>query len=469
MRCSAPAQASVLVGHDGSEEAKRWLQMAEGSQQLGPNTCLLSPPGVASQVPPEVKPAEADNLGRVWAVLRGSDLSCRRQTRILPRLDRASWAIEPPCIGTGHEWDSWEYAKALLGSTWLDMYDWQYLRYLQPSSEARQNSIQESVDRIAAARRLNCSDKIHAPDDAPCTKAEAVMPWWRSQDGAAAVASMLDQQGFCVLDDFLPDDLSQTLARTAREAWQGGHMEAGKLGLRGGGDGIRGDAVLWANTEDPAEMARRAADGEAPSLAAIKEQLASAAVHELEGLLDSVDKLVGEVLWTRSQSGDNVTLGSITTRSHPMFTCYPASEGEDTRQAGYLRHLDNEKTFDDERDNGRVLAAILYLNDGKEWRDEDEGKLRLFERQPPLRIRHEILPKMNRLVVFYASSIPHEVLPPLRDRFACTFWYLDCTAGPTSVPFALAPAASTDRSDPKLAGWAGGSVDLSATLTPFLD
>lgn len=52
------------------------------------------------------------------------------------------------------------------------------------------------------------------------------------------------------------------------------------------------------------------------------------------------------------------------------------------------------------------------------------------EEDPPLEVRAEVLPLQNRLVAFWADEVPHEVLPPKRDRFACTFWYLDRDVDP---------------------------------------
>eukprot|EP00438_Fugacium_kawagutii_P031857 Skav224110 [mRNA] locus=scaffold2427:47497:58242:+ [translate_table: standard] len=99
---------------------------------------------------------------------------------------------------------------------------------------------------------------------------------------------------------------------------------------------------------------------------------------------------------------------------------------------------------------GRILTTILYLNPG--WQDSDGGSIRLFEVDPPLQVRGELLPFGNRLLAFWADEVPHEVLPPRKDRFACTFWYLDRDVDPSSVGFEKAPATK--------AAAAAGSVFL---------
>eukprot|EP00929_Paragymnodinium_shiwhaense_P118707 TRINITY_DN90627_c0_g1_i1.p1 TRINITY_DN90627_c0_g1~~TRINITY_DN90627_c0_g1_i1.p1 ORF type:complete len:589 (-),score=88.63 TRINITY_DN90627_c0_g1_i1:32-1750(-) len=457
-RCTDEPSEKIVVGHDGSEEARRWLEAVEAAKLFGRNAHVLSPPGVPSEVPAALATQEdIEALGRVWAVLpaaSSSSISSQPdQVRVLKRLERASWAVEPPCIGSGHEWDTWEYARALMGESWRDMYDWEYLRYLEPPDPQRTQSIAESMLEVDAARIRS------QPSAGSATECR----WWQHAEGARALTAMLDRQGFCVIDDFLSADLAGTVARIARGAWEEGHMKAGQL-AKGGHGGVRGDAVLWVNTADPAELAAFAA-AEQHGTGQPQAGQSSAAVEELAGLLDAVDSLVGNVLFEKKPTSK---LRSVLTRSHPMFTCYAAASEatSSSDQRGYLRHLDNEKGFASQRDNGRVLTTILYLNDSdKEWTAEDAGDLRLFERYPPLRIRDEILPKMNRLVAFYSAEVPHEVIAPRRDRFACTFWYLNNTAGPTSVPFELAPALQARE-----LGYGSTPVaSLGSSATAFLD
>lgn len=95
-----------------------------------------------------------------------------------------------------------------------------------------------------------------------------------------------------------------------------------------------------------------------------------------------------------------------------MFAVYP---GESTR---YIKHTDNSALTD-----GRRLTTLLYLN--KEWQPEHGGCLRVFEPgMESVRVRRDIEPRWNRLVIFWSDEVPHEVLPSFRDRVAVSIWYV---------------------------------------------
>jgi len=93
-----------------------------------------------------------------------------------------------------------------------------------------------------------------------------------------------------------------------------------------------------------------------------------------------------------------------------MVTCYPGGG------AKYVKHLDNPD------DNGRKLTLILYLNES--WVQGDGGELRLYNEMGGY---EDVAPLMNRLVIFWADLIPHEVLPAHTERYAVTLWYYDCS------------------------------------------
>lgn len=262
--------------------------------------------------------------------------------------------------------------------------------------------------------------------------------WWRQPEHRRTITGMLKTHGFLVLDNFLPASLAEQLCSVASRALQQKQFGQGKLST--GASFARGDAVLWVNTRDPA--------AEALENMRPEEGQSSASIPELKEVLEQIDTLVAEILAPEFPE----RMGCIRTRSHAMFTCYPGAreaaelvdaQGESwagpcasSSARGYLRHLDNERA---KGHCGRILTTILYLN--PDWQPSDGGGIRLFEVKPPLQVRAELLPHANRLLCFWADEIPHEVLPPKRDRFACTFWYLDRDADPSSVPFEKAPNA----------------------------
>lgn len=426
----------VLLGHDGSEEAARWLQALQARGLLTPSVELLSPPGRPSETPSAAAAAAAGGggLGRVFAVLPDGRLFCRMESNDL--------ALDPPCIGTDDEWETWDYIVTLLGEEWRNYYAWEYWRFLQPPSRARAEGVAGSLHALAGA-----------------VQAGAPGRWWREPAGADAAAAMLAQHGFCVLEDFLPHSLAQALASSAQAAWRSGNMASGVLGS--GSGFARGDSVLWINTEDPALKAGR--DDQGRQIMPKDGQM-SAAVPQLGDALAHIDAFVAEVVAPRAPEAQG-----IATRSHAMFTCYPGAGGTSQTEKGYLRHLDNDITFRADRSNGRVLTTILYLNEG--WEVSHGGALRLYERSPALQVRGEVLPKLNQLVAFWAAEVPHEVLAPKgRDRFACTFWYLDKEPGPSAVAFEAAPARRSWRTSPATAVTApsGGASAVSAGMD-FLD
>lgn len=397
---------AVQLGHDGSEAAAAFLQQLEQRQLLG-NAQLLSPKGVPSQGNPGAA---------VWAVVPGLGGATS--------VPLGDWALYAPAIGTSGEWDFWDHLQGILGNRWWGAYAWEYWRFF----------------RAPPLGEGTASAKIRELQDA--AKSEG---WWKSPESGVKLASMLKEHGFVVLDNFLPASMAKQLADTARTAQK--QMSAGVLST--GANWARGDSVLWVNTHDPASSGF--------GNIVPQEGQSSASIPELSDVLANIDALVADVL--APQFPDRMQC--IRTRSHAMFTCYPGTETQvldaagqawagpcaSSSAKGYLRHLDNERL---KGHCGRILTTILYLN--PEWRDADGGSIRLFEVDPPLQVRGELLPLGNRLLAFWADEVPHEVLPPFKDRFACTFWYLDRDVDPSSVGFEKAPATQ--------AAAAAGSVFL---------
>lgn len=81
----------------------------------------------------------------------------------------------------------------------------------------------------------------------------------------------------------------------------------------------------------------------------------------------------------------------------------------------YARHRDAFRGTMSGR--GRRLTAIWYANPG--WTEADGGALRLWDGDVPT----DVLPVLDRLVVFESERWDHEVLPPVRPRLAVTAWY----------------------------------------------
>eukprot|EP00929_Paragymnodinium_shiwhaense_P056322 TRINITY_DN28190_c0_g1_i1.p1 TRINITY_DN28190_c0_g1~~TRINITY_DN28190_c0_g1_i1.p1 ORF type:complete len:170 (+),score=19.62 TRINITY_DN28190_c0_g1_i1:297-806(+) len=101
-----------------------------------------------------------------------------------------------------------------------------------------------------------------------------------------------------------------------------------------------------------------------------------------------------------------------------MLTVYPPG-----RDACFKRHLDNPEG------DGRVITAMYYTN--QQWSVEDGALLRAWTNgQDSVDDCLEIVPEADRLVLFYADRISHEVTPNKRQdlcieahRCAMALWF----------------------------------------------
>ena len=138
--------------------------------------------------------------------------------------------------------------------------------------------------------------------------------------------------------------------------------------------------------------------------------------------------------------------------------------------SGYIRHLDNEPDASNGQASGhrnfRVLTSICYLNDSG-WVAEEGGLLRCYPPANPTlggaeapadeaSAELEVVPRGGTIAVFPSRSVPHEVTPSRRPRYAATLWFvssalLDLDAAsnksaadaPTAVPGHMHAGAPT--------------------------
>ena len=88
--------------------------------------------------------------------------------------------------------------------------------------------------------------------------------------------------------------------------------------------------------------------------------------------------------------------------------------------ARYARHRD---AFVGGRASRRV-TAIWYAN--PDWHPAHGGQLRLHPATGP---SADLAPLLDRVVVFLAEKVEHEVLPAWAERYAVTAWYYGRDAG----------------------------------------
>lgn len=191
------------------------------------------------------------------------------------------------------------------------------------------------------------------------------------------LVSRIAEDGWAVVDHFLPADSVKTLRKECMAAHREGGFHVAGIG-RGGDftvqEGIRSDEVMW-----------------------LEPETASASQKAYFTQLDQI----------KQQMNEQFFMGLNEFEGH--FAIY--NEG-----ALYKKHLD---AFRGQR--SRVLTVVFYLND--DWASDDGGELRLYlDPNGESEIR-DIMPIAGRAVIFMAERFWHEVLPACRDRMSITGWF----------------------------------------------
>ena len=188
-----------------------------------------------------------------------------------------------------------------------------------------------------------------------------------------AICAAIAEEGFAVVDEFLPSKAIAELAADARQRVAAGEFHPAGVGrgtARSERPEIRGDRICWLDPNEP-RIALRAC------------WLALSAL--------------------RAALNEALFLGLWSFEGH--YAVYPAG-------SFYTRHRDR---FRD--DDARVLSCALYLNES--WGAGDGGALRLYSDAGAL----DVAPRGGTLACFLADRFEHEVLPATRDRLALTGWF----------------------------------------------
>jgi SM-20-related protein len=183
-------------------------------------------------------------------------------------------------------------------------------------------------------------------------------------------------QGYAILDGFLPREKINVLAQEAKTLHQQGQTHRAATGRKKGEqpDNIRGDFIHWVDDTHPSA----------------RQQEYLHCMEELRGGLNQ-----------------NFYLGLFDFEAH--FAIYPPG-------AGYRRHLDQFQ-----EDNKRQVSCVLYLNE--DWQVDDGGQLRLYLGEGDAPRHVDIRPIGGRLVAFLSGRFWHEVLPATRERISLTGWF----------------------------------------------
>lgn len=184
------------------------------------------------------------------------------------------------------------------------------------------------------------------------------------------IATALEEKGWCVMDDALPEALVAALALECGDP--AGAFKPAGTGRRSDyqRDGsVRSDAIRW-----------------------------------IDGSLQAGTRYLETMEALRSALNSRLFLGLFDYECH--YARYAPG-------AFYGKHLD---AFSGARN--RVLSTVLYLN--QDWRKDEGGELLLYTAEG---LAEAVLPQQNRLVVFLSERFPHEVKPATRERHSIAGWF----------------------------------------------
>jgi SM-20-related protein len=187
---------------------------------------------------------------------------------------------------------------------------------------------------------------------------------------AERLAAGLEEKGWCVTDDALPEPLVAALANEcSKEQASFNAAGVGRQGKYQRDSSVRSDAIRW-----------------------------------IDGSLEAGAAYLGVMAAVRTNLNRSLFLGLFDYECH--YSRYEPG-------AFYQRHVDAFKG-----EKNRVLSTVLYLN--RHWRKEEGGELWLYEGEEAVA---QVLPHFNRLVVFLSERFPHEVKPATRERHSIAGWF----------------------------------------------
>lgn len=181
------------------------------------------------------------------------------------------------------------------------------------------------------------------------------------------------QNGYAIVDDFLPSSDIEGLAALLRSHDAEGKFQQagiGKFNYHQQDQNIRGDRILWLEPDSVQSL-------ECSYLAQVADFIQYMNKTCYTGLRDS------EI----------------------HYALYPID-------SFYKKHIDIFAN-----DSRRQFSIILYLN--QDWAESDGGHLLLYLDNGS---QEYILPKGGRFVCFPSHLLQHEVLPTKRERLSLTGW-----------------------------------------------
>ena len=187
------------------------------------------------------------------------------------------------------------------------------------------------------------------------------------------IAGQLEQTGYIVLDNPLPDKLTTQLFTRCHDddpaRFQSAHIGRGTNKKQI--NSIRGDVINWLDDADSTDRAYLAC-------------------------METLRQGLNEALY----------LGLFDYECH--YAIYNAG-------AGYAKHSDVLAGK-----NNRILTTVLYLNE--DWQSSDGGELVIFE-PTGMEVIATVIPKFGTMIIFLSESFPHEVLISHNTRRSIAGWF----------------------------------------------
>ena len=191
------------------------------------------------------------------------------------------------------------------------------------------------------------------------------------------IINHLADQGYAVIENFLPGQEIKALSHHAKSLRKNGEMHKAGTGLSKQNTNnsiLRGDFIHWIEAGQACKIERI-----------------------YLGAMSSLQQAINQSFF----------LGLFELESH--FAIYPPG-------AGYQKHLDQFIGR-----NERKVSCILYLNE--DWTKDDGGALRMYLDQKDEKNYIDITPQGGTLVVFLSEEFLHEVQPAKRERISLTGWF----------------------------------------------
>lgn len=186
------------------------------------------------------------------------------------------------------------------------------------------------------------------------------------------IAKALEQTGYIVLANALPDALLQGLVKRCEDEgsdrFQAAHVGRGTDKQRI--TSLRGDAISWIEADDPVDRA----------------------------FLEQMETL-------RRELNARLFLGLFDYESH--YALYQSGYG-------YAKHSDVLQGK-----KNRILSTVLYLN--QDWQPGHGGELVVYDpsgETPLLKVQ----PTFGTMIIFLSESFPHEVLISNTTRRSIADW-----------------------------------------------